>query len=236
MKRGAPHGSDAIDLTQTIRKLSMPVDTVNDALEDESGTALLLCKDNDSRKWGPRWLGQCGLQTAVPADPANALEVARTTVPDVIVVEAGLVGVGGVSIFQQLLDAADVNAAVIVLCNNQREIKSALEADVFDVARKPFHWQLIGNRAKHALLLRNRQQSADAANDALQEALVLANAARERLRSQETFEPVTGLPNRAKFMDLLRRGMHASDRDGNALAVFVIGFTRFRLVIEAMGQ
>jgi predicted signal transduction protein with EAL and GGDEF domain len=37
-------------------------------------------------------------------------------------------------------------------------------------------------------------------------------------------------------MDLLRRGMAAVDRDGSALAVFVVGFTRFRLVIEAMGQ
>jgi GGDEF domain-containing protein len=37
-------------------------------------------------------------------------------------------------------------------------------------------------------------------------------------------------------MDLLRRGMAAVDRDGSALAVFVVGITRFRLVIEAMGQ
>ena len=37
-------------------------------------------------------------------------------------------------------------------------------------------------------------------------------------------------------MDLLRRAMHAVDRDTATLAVLVIGFTRFRLVIEAMGQ
>lgn len=236
VRRGPADASESIDLTRTIKKLSMPVDTVNDAIDDDSGTALLLCRDNDSRKWGPRWLGQCGLQATVPADPANALEIARTTLPDVIVVEAGLAGAGGKPIFQDLLDAADVRAEVIVLCNNQREIKAALDAEVFDIARKPFQWQLIANRAKHALRLKNKQQSVEAINEALQEALAVANTARECLRNQESFEPVTGLPNRAKFMDLLRRGMRASDRDGNALAVFVIGFTRFRLVIEAMGQ
>jgi diguanylate cyclase (GGDEF)-like protein len=156
--------------------------------------------------------------------------------PDVIIVEAGLAGTGGIPVFRELLDAADVSAAVIVLCNNQRELKAALDANVFDVARKPLQWQLIGNRARHALRLQNKQKSLEAINSALQEALTVADAARERLRSQESFEPVTGLPNRAKFMDLLRRGMRASDRDGNSLAVFAIGFTRFRLVIEAMGQ
>ncbi|MGI9233615.1 MAG: putative bifunctional diguanylate cyclase/phosphodiesterase, partial [Woeseiaceae bacterium] len=234
--RGPAEESESIDLTRTIKKLSMPVETVNDALEEASGTALLLCRDSDSRKWGPRWLGQCGLQATVPSDPANALEIARTTVPDVIVVEAGLIGAGGAPIFQNLLDAADVRAEVIVLCNNQREIKAALDANAFDLARKPFQWQLIANRARYALLLKNKEESVEAINKALQEALALANTARERLRSQESFEPVTGLPNRGKFIDLLRRGMRASDRDGNALAVFVIGFTRFRLVIEAMGQ
>jgi len=235
-KRGIGEGSEAIDFTRSIRRLSVPVDSVRDAFEEQGGTALLLCRDSDSRKWGPRWLGQCGLQATVPSDPVNALEITRNTVPDVVVVEAGLIGASGIPIFQELCDAADVAAEVIVLCNSQRELKAALEAKVFDIARKPFQWQLIGNRARHALRLKHRQQSVDAVNEALQEALTIANTARERLRSQESFEPVTGLPNRAKFMDLLRRGMHAADRDGNSLAVFAIGFTRFRLVIEAMGQ
>jgi diguanylate cyclase (GGDEF)-like protein len=72
--------------------------------------------------------------------------------------------------------------------------------------------------------------------ESLRRSLQLAEAARGMLRKQQSFEPVTGLPNKTKFMDLLRRGMAASERDGNELAVFVIGFTRFRLVIEAMGQ
>lgn len=234
--KAKPGVEDAIDLTRSIRRLSLPVESKRDAVEEQGGTALLVCRDRDSRKWGSRWLAQYGLQAAVLSDPVNALETTRNNSPDVVVVEAGLIGAAGIPIYLELCDAADVTADVIVLCNSQRELKAAQDAEVFDTARKPFQWQAIGNRARHALRLKHRQQSYDEVNEALQEALSIANSARERLRSQEGFEPVTGLPNRAKFMDLLRRGMHAADRDGNSLAVFAIGFTRFRLVIEAMGQ
>lgn len=227
---------DPLSLTQTIQKLSIPVDTLGDVFEEQGGTALLLCRDNNSKKWGPRWLGHAGLQTNVPSDLSNALEIARSTAPDVILVEAALMGADGIPLFKTLQTAADVSAAIIVLCVNAREIKAALETKTFDVARKPFDWQIIGNRANLALQLKNSQLSFEAANESLKEALTVANTTRERLRNQESFEPVTGLPNKAKFIDLLRRSMRACDRDGNTLAVFVIGFTRFRLVIEAMGQ
>lgn len=227
---------DPLSLTQTIKKLSIPVDTLGDASEDQGGTALLLCRDNDSRKWGARWLGNAGLQATVSSDPTNALEVARNMAPDVIIVEATLIGPGKVPVFKALQQAKDVHAAIIVLCSNARERKAALDVNVFDIGRKPFDWQMIGNRAMHALQLKNQQLSFEAANDSLKEALTLANTTRRRLRNQESIEPITGLPNKAKFVDLLRRSMRASDRDGTTLAVFVIGFTRFRLVIEAMGQ
>lgn len=233
-KLSIPNGAG--DLTQTIRKLSIPVDTVDDAFGEQSGTALLLCRDNDSRKWGPRWLSQSNLQPTVPSDLENALQIARNAVPDVILVEAALLGHDNVPIYQTLLDAADVSSAIFVLCTNAREVSAALDAGAFDIARKPFDWRAISIRASHALQLKNRQASLVASNEVLQKALAIANTARERLRSQESFEPVTGLPNKSKFVDLLRRGMRAIDRDSNTLAVFVIGFTRFRLVIEAMGQ
>ncbi|MDX1516576.1 MAG: EAL domain-containing protein [Woeseiaceae bacterium] len=225
-----------IEFTQTLRKLTLPSDTVNDELDEQGGTALLLCRDSASRKWGPRWLSQAGLEPSVPTDPSNALALARSDRPDVILVEAALVGGDGGALYQALLDAADLDALIIVLCTNSREVSAALDAGAFDVARKPFEWRAIASRASYALKLRNRQSMLDASIEALAEALELANVARERLRSRETFEPVTGLPNKAKFMDLLKRGMRASERDATTLAVFVIGFTRFRLVIEAMGQ
>ena len=197
---------------------------------------MLLCRDSAAKKWGKRWLTQAGLQTLVAEDPGNGLAIAREEKPDVIVVEAGLQDITAKPVFRALADAADLNVPVIVLCATSREINTALEADVFDVARKPYHWQLISQRARHALRLVDLDAQLNHSKDSLDKALAIAEAARQRLRSRESFEPVTGLPNKTKFMDLLRRGMTAVDRDQTGLAVFVIGFSRFRLVIEAMGQ
>lgn len=224
------------DLTQTIKKLSMPIETVNDAFEEQGGTALLLSKDKDSRKWGPRWLNQVGLQTTVASDPINAMQVVDQAMPDIIIVDAGLTGPGGRPVYASLIDDASLTSMILVLCASNRDVAGALDAGAFDVARKPVDWRAISHRAKHALSALHKQSTLDATNEALQEALAVANTARKRLRSHESFEPVTGLPNRSKFMDLLRRAMRAVDRDKNMLAVVVIGFTRFRLVIEAMGQ
>lgn len=224
------------DLTTALKRLSVPADTTADAFEEPGGTALLLCRDSDAKKWGPRWLGRYDFQVTVAPDPENALELVRATAPDVVVVDAGLTNSKKERIFQILQDAADIQVKIIALCVSTREFKAALDAGIFDVARKPFDWQTIAMRAQHALQIKNRNAALGEANVALQDALELANVARQRLRSQERFEPVTGLPNKSKFLDLLRRGMRASDRDGNLLAVFVVGFTRFRLVVEAMGQ
>lgn len=225
-----------LGLTQNLRKLTVRVDTVGDALEEKGGTALLLCRDSASRKWGPRWLSQAGFQATVPPDPANAVEIARAISPDVIFVEAYLVGAGGIPIYQLLMDCADIQTSIVVLCSGSREISAAIDAGAFDVACKPYEWQAISNRAKYAMQLRSSRESLVASTAALTDALKLANDAREKLRSQESFEPVTGLPNKSKFIDLLRRAMRTTERSAGALAVFVIGFTRFRLVIEAMGQ
>ena len=95
---------------------------------------------------------------------------------------------------------------------------------------------MISRRVKYAVTARNMETRYEEGQLSLQKALNLADEARQRLRRGESFEPVTGLPNKRKFVELIRRSMGAVDRDGNSLAVIVIGFNRFRLVVEAMGQ
>ncbi len=224
------------DLTVALRQLSMQDVTGVDAFDEPGGTALLISGDNDTKKWCSRWLSRSGLQVTVASDPANGLAAARTLRPAIIVVDAAITDGANRPVFEALQEAADVDADLIVLCSSNAHAKSALEADVFDLARKPFNWQSVAARAFHALQIRNRNAGLAEANDALKEALELANVARQQLRSNERFEPITGLPNRSRFVDLVGRAMRATERDGCNLAVFVIGFTRFRLVIEAMGQ
>lgn len=227
-----------LDLTQTIRRLTLPDATLTNIDEhlEERHAALLFCRDNDVRKWARRWLEREGCDVTIADDPAQYVTVARTLDPDVILVEGGLCEPGGEALVRVFSEAEDIDAPLVVLSSSSKDLALALDHRVFDVVRKPYEWQLVGRRAKTAARHGRLEDELATARMNHAEALDLAESARQSLRSQESFEPLTGLPNKKKFVDLLKRGMRAVDRDENVMAVFVVGFNRFRLVIEAMGQ
>ncbi len=227
-----------LDITRKLKSLKLPDQTVgglDDGLEDRR-KALLLCKDADVRKWGRRWLEREGLDVAIVDDSARGLYSAETIEPHVIVMEAGFGAGLKTPLIHAIAESLEITAPVIALCASARDLNLALDANVHDVVRKPYEWKLVGRRAGAAARFGDMDQELSHARSKLSEALDVAEGARVRLRSQESFEPVTGLPNKRKFVDLLTRGMSAVDRDESVLAVFVVGFNRFRLVVEAMGQ
>jgi predicted signal transduction protein with EAL and GGDEF domain len=237
-KAGVLPPDDDLDITGSLQNLSNPPDFAQDEDTGEfrQASALLVCRDSTSQKWGPRWLKQSGLNPSLISKPGEALAAARLEKPSVIIVEGGLRDSVGTPLYQALQDAVGSDVPVIALCANSKEVQAALDVGVFDVVRKPVEWQLISRRAMQAARASGTESRLSKAKDSLTKALDLADSARQHLRSRELFDPVTGLPNKTKFIDLLKRGMKASKRDRNHLAVFVIGFNRFRLVIEAMGQ
>lgn len=231
------HKQDSTGITRQIAVLRPPLQATDQPeLDDGYLKALLVCCDSESLKWGPRWLGRSGLTVVTSTDPGNALEHARAETPDVIVVEAGLQDQSGVALADVFRDAADVVVPVVAFCRTTKEYAAAVGAGVYDVIRKPLDWQLVGKRSRQAADSHAMGKRLATAQTALAESIDVAENARQLLRRRESFEPVTGLPNKTKFVDLLRRGMLAADRDQTTLAVFVTGFSRFRLVVEALGQ
>ncbi len=229
---------DSLDLTRSIKRLSVPFDSGTFPLSEGSHqrSTVLICRDNDAKKWGPRWLKQAGLKTTIISAVRTAHDEAAAAKPDVIIVEAGILDHAGTPLFAILNKSPDIRCPIIVLCSGSKDMYSALDANVYDVIRKPLEWQLLSHRARQAAESQVNAASLESAQTSLTEAVQIADEARQRLRSRESFEPVTGLPNKTKFIDLLTRGMMAVDRDKNTLAVLVVGFNRFRLVVEAMGQ
>lgn len=227
---------DGLDLTRTIKKLQVPGTAAGDALQEAGGSALLFSNNASATKWAPRWLNHYEVKTTVVADASNALELVRGRQPEAIIVDAAIATDSGQPLYCSLLDAMDLAMPIFVMCSSAKEATAALECSPYDIIRKPYEWAITSRRVKYAICTRNLQSRFDEGQRSLQEALAIADAARQRLRRGESFEPVTGLPNKKKFAELVKRSMGAVDRDGNALAVIVIGFNRFRLVIEAMGQ
>lgn len=228
----APEG---LEFTQALQRLQVPVTTADD-FPEVSGMAFLFSRNAEAIKWAPRWLSHHDIKTTVFQDPKNALELVRNSQPAAIIVDALMTVEPGEPLYKILLDAQDLNIPVFVICSSAREATAVSKHAPYDVIRKPFEWTLAARRISHAISMLDLRGRYEKSEESLREALEIADAARQRLRREEAFEAVTGLPNKKKFTEIVKRSMNAVDQDGNALAVIVIGFNRFRLVIEAMGQ
>ena len=230
--------SDHGDLTTTLRVLTERTTGAFNINEGYGGIpkALIICRDSSATKWAPRWLHMAGFNVSTVEANEDSLAVARSIQPDVILVEARLRSTDRETVFTKLQDAADVTAPLFVLCATSQEVAAALDSNVFDIARKPYDWQLLGRRAKKVVIQKRRERELDETRESLQTALEVANSARSQLRRSEGFEPVTGLPNRTKFLELTARGVEAARRDACGLAVLTVTCTRFRMILEALGR
>jgi diguanylate cyclase (GGDEF)-like protein len=232
----APEVNDT-GMTQTLRVLTEQT-TSRSTTTDYGGQkrALIICPDKSSEKWGPRWLRQAGFECQVTDDPKAALESYGNSSPDVVVVDAATTTAGGEPMYRCIQQSDNWESAVFVLCSTAQQIADAIDADVIDVSRKPFDWQLLARRARMVVLQKRRFEELEETRQSLKSALDVANRARKELRRSETFESVTGLPNRNVFVGLVGKGIRASQRDRNLLGVFAVEFNRFQLVIEALGH
>ncbi|MEO0345146.1 MAG: EAL domain-containing protein [Pseudomonadota bacterium] len=197
---------------------------------------MLIVRDREARHWAPRWLRNAGLEVVLPDDPRHAIADVTSEAPDIVVIDAGIKTGEGQPVYASLAADNAPRPIVFALCKTRRETQAALKARSVDVLRKPHDWEMIARRVAHTgdkIVLERRLAFAE---KSLRDAQRFADDARMQLKSRDSFEPVTGLPNRARFKDIAKRSMAAVERDHNKLAVVVAGFSRFRLVVEAMGQ
>lgn len=236
VRRQAETVTELLDLTQELRAITMPASDATQKIVGSGPKAVLLVRDKDVRKWGSRWLRQSGLDVEAPEKPQDTASMQLAMDAAVVVVDAGLKTKAGHIFYKQLTMTGAPTPSVFVMCANQRETKEAVEAQPFDIIRKPVAWEMVARRVVRAATLSKMQVQLDQSEHALRKALSFADQARKQLRSRESIEPVTGLPSKSKFKEIMGRGMRASMVTGGKVAVFVIGFTRFRLIVEAMGQ
>jgi diguanylate cyclase (GGDEF)-like protein/PAS domain S-box-containing protein len=57
----------------------------------------------------------------------------------------------------------------------------------------------------------------------------------ERLAYLDTHDPLTGVPNRRHFAELLRRSIHECERNGHLLSVLILDIDRFKYINDLFG-
>jgi diguanylate cyclase (GGDEF)-like protein/PAS domain S-box-containing protein len=73
-------------------------------------------------------------------------------------------------------------------------------------------------------------------HDAARRELAEREATEVRLAHQATHDPLSGLPNRALFMDRLGQGLARMARQGGRLAVLFLDLDRFKVVNDSLGH
>ncbi|MEM7611546.1 MAG: EAL domain-containing protein [Pseudomonadota bacterium] len=229
------HNEDALDLTAELRVMRLEPQSEVESSARSAERVLLLSKDSSTIKWATRWLRQYGLQVETPDTRLDARSIDEWRDYDAMIVDSSLSAREGGKVYQRIL-AQDDMPPVLVIASSTRDLDDILDARPLDILRKPFNWELNARRVVQAVRGAKLQSRLEESEAALSKALSVADRTRIQLRSRESYDMVTGLPNKRKFKTILTNSMQAVRRDGGSIAVFVIGFTRFRLVVEVMGQ
>ena len=199
------------------------------------GVALLVTRDNLSLQWAARWLQHVGLEVKSAKTTGEALEMASTTHPDVLIVDAALVVDDGESLLGKLREAHGNDVPLIALCGSNAEVTIAAEAEVTDIVRRPYDWSLIARRVVGAVKAHETLGQLRHAHARLDELNLSATAAERERAKAAGIDSLTGLPNGEKFRSLLHKATAGRNRSGNDLCLLAIGLDRFRLVNDAVG-
>jgi len=199
------------------------------------GVALLVTRDNLSLQWAPRWLQHVGLDVKFANTTDEALGMASTMRPNVLIVDAALVVDDRKSLLGKLREAHGNDVPLIALCGSNADVTMAAEAEVTDIVRRPYDWSLIARRVVRAVRAHQTLGQLQYAHSQLDKLNSSATAAeRERARAAG-IDSLTDLPNGEKFRSLLHKATAGRDRLGKDLCLLAIGLDRFRLVNDAVG-
>jgi diguanylate cyclase (GGDEF)-like protein len=164
---------------------------------------------------------------------AEALVMLRERRFDLVLSDIRMPGMSGLEMLPLVREAAP--DAVVVMISAEQAIDSAIEAmraGVFDYVVKPFDFRqveaAVARAASHQALLRaERRHRLD-----LEELVTRRTEERDRLAH---YDPLTGLPNRPLFQERLAQALSRAARDGQPLAVMLLGLDQLKSINETLG-
>ncbi|MGI9261745.1 MAG: diguanylate cyclase domain-containing protein, partial [Woeseiaceae bacterium] len=215
----------------------LPVNDPGTDVEPElEGTALLITRDNLSLQWAPRWLQHTGLDVRTVETSEEALGIASATRPSLMIVDADMMADDLTPLLAELRRVHGDDVPLIALCGSDAQVATAADADVTDIVRRPYDWQVITRRVVRAI---QAHQNLDELRNARQRIehmhTTLAVGEKDRAKSAG-IDKLTLLPNGERFRSQLHRVVAACGDFGSDVGVLVIGLDNFRLVNEAVGR
>lgn len=174
-----------------------------------------------------RALEQAGCVVEATATGESALESARRTPPEMVLLDVQMPGIDGFTTCARLRennDTADVPVLIMTGQDDVRSVERAFEVGANDFIGKPFNPQLLQHRARFLRRAHNN--------------LVELREKRERIQVLAFTDRVTGLPNRVRLLKELEAA-HAervADAGAPGVGVVFIDLDRFKAVNDTLGH
>jgi diguanylate cyclase (GGDEF)-like protein len=188
----------------------------------------LLIADDDvvCRRILEKLLVKWGHEVEVASDGAEAWQALRCfNAPSMVVLDWMMPGMDGVEICRRLRELKrDIRPYVILLSgkDQKKDLIKGISAGADDYVTKPFAPEELRVRILAGERILNLQA----------ESLTIMEA----LRKQASHDYLTGLPNRATIMDVLRREFARGPRGGQAVSVVLADVDHFKDVNDTFGH
>lgn len=179
---------------------------------------LVVDDDRSTRSSLRHTLQRDGFLVEEASDGAQALQMLKRIQPDVILMDAVMPVMDGFtacSKVQELPNGKSIPVLMITALEDNTSVELAFAAGASDYIPKPIHFAVLSQRVRR---------------------IIEANQAEKRIRHLAYNDLLTGLPNRALFLDQLGRHIESARVAGESVAVLFLDLDRFKNVNDALGH
>ena len=209
--------------------------------EDAPASQTLLVVDDNPINLGvvAEHLVELGYQVLVALDGEEALRRAAFGHPHLILLDVMMPGMDGFETCRRLNAApetSDIPVIFMTALDDVADKVAAFDAGGVDFISKPFQFRELLARVRTHLALREARERVIVQNQALEQEVAARAEAEARIRYIAMHDSLTGLPNRAMFLDSLGAALADARGSGGKVAVLAIGLDHFRAINDAQGH
>ena len=173
-----------------------------------------------------------------------ALTAVQTVVPDLILLDIMMPEMDGYEVCQRLKanqQTAKIPVIFLSALNEVFDKVKAFEVGAVDYISKPFQFEEVLVRVQNQMALKSAQREILKLNTQLEEKVKertqQLESANARLLKMALYDSLTGLPNRALFLERLEQALNRAKADSvYQFAVLFLDCDRFKVVNDSLGH
>ncbi len=180
-----------------------------------------------------------------------ALKAVRKVPPQLILLDVKMPDIDGYEVCRRLKQIPVISEIPVIFLSALDDVEEkvkAFEVGGIDYITKPFQLQEVLIRVENQLKIQSTRTKIKELNEELEERvkqrtaqlekeIVRHKETQEQLRRMAFYDSLTGLPNRAFFLELLQRAIQRNKRQPDYLfSVLFLDCDRFKLINDSLGH